>query len=361
MQKHTLGLIAGGTGLAVVGGGVLAVVLLTGSGGVDAALEVLPADTTNLTYVDRDGFAERAGVDDIGHDASEKDLDRYFEATRDSAAATPLSRYLVPMKDAAINEFDVDWYVVGRNNDDGYGNVYRLDDDVDFGDLGDDLEDAGYDKDEVSGHPRYTADMAVVDTATGMIGGRYPQDLRDVTLLEDEHLMVATGSPEEFIEVIDGDADSLSDSDDVADLLDQADSPEFAEISVGDGVRCGPGLGRNLPPEQLEQAARESGTDGLGHPEATGIFVVADGDDATAVSALVFGSGEDAEDDADARKDWLEHGTDPFSLRPNTDYFDLDSVSADGSVVVVEGDYENGAATAVQMAAQGSGPGACSG
>ena len=207
---------------------------------------MLPADAVQVRYVDRDAAADRLGVGDIDHGASSGDIDKYLKATQDAPwAVTPFGLSLAVMEDAPFNELDVDWSASveissGSETDQAPLNVYRMDDDLDLGDVADALADAGLKESEVDGHRRFQAGEASPD-ASGMIDGNLPAgDLSDVTVVEDEHLLVVGSEPERVLDVIDGDADSLADgSDDLAALGDRSESAEFALVMLGDGGQCG--------------------------------------------------------------------------------------------------------------------------
>ena len=220
--------------LAVVGGLAAYFVIKGGSDGIDGAAEVLPADAVQVRYVDRDAAADRLGVGDIDHGASSGDIDKYLKATQDAPwAVTPFGLSLAVMEDAPFNELDVDWSASveissGSETDQAPLNVYRMDDDLDLGDVADALADAGLKESEVDGHRRFQAGDASPD-ASGMIDGNLPAgDLFDVTVVEDEHLLVVGSEPERVLDVIDGDADSLADESDLAALGDRSESAEFA-------------------------------------------------------------------------------------------------------------------------------------
>ncbi len=338
--------------LAVVGGLAAYFVIKGGSDGIDGAAEVLPADAVQVRYVDRDAAADRLGVGDIDHGASSGDIDKYLKATQDAPwAVTPFGLSLAVMEDAPFNELDVDWSASveissGSETDQAPLNVYRMDDDLDLGDVADALADAGLKESEVDGHRRFQAGEASPD-ASGMIDGNLPAgDLSDVTVVEDEHLLVVGSEPERVLDVIDGDADSLADGSDLAALGDRSESAEFALVMLGDGGQCGETLlaRSGATPEQLEAIKSESGLADLGTPEARGVFVVSDDDDADAIGVLKFGSEDEAEADAKAREAWLEKGSDPVTRQPISDVLKDGSAEADGDLVVVESDAEPGVA-----------------
>lgn len=343
MKTRSKAVLGAGAGLLVMAGIVVGVQLLDGSGGgVEEAIEVLPADTTNFTYVNRDAWAERKGVDDIEHDYSEADFERFAEAAEGSSVGTPLAPYVRVMEDAGFSEFDVDWHVTGsaRDGEDtsGVWNVYRMDDDLDLGKVVDSMVDAGWSKDDLDGNPRLTVDLADADEV-GVAGGYPVAPLMDVTFVEDEHLMIVSPDPEPVLDVVDGDAESLADDDTVDELIGQVDDVELADVRLGEDA-CWTRFGSQSSLEQQAQAQAQSDMGELGAPEATGYFQEADGDDAVSVGVLLFSSDDAASDDAEAREKWLEDGTDPITATPISDHLDLDSVESDGSSVVARGTYQ---------------------
>ena len=314
--------------LAVVGGLVAYFVIKGGSEGVAGAAEVLPADAVQVRYVDRDAAAERLGVGDIEHGASSEDIDKYLEAMQDAPwAVTPFGLSLAVMEDASFNELDVDWWALvelssGSETAQAPLNVYRMDDDLDLADVADALADAGLKESEVDGHRRFQGGAGESTDASGLIDGNLPaRDLSDVTVVEDEHLIVVGAEPERVLDVIDGDADSLADEGDLSALGDTAESTEFALVMLGDGGQCGDTLlaRSGATPKQLAAIKSESGLADLGTPDARGVFVVSDDDDADAVGVLAFGSEDEAEADAEARETWLEEGSDPVTRQPIAD------------------------------------------
>lgn len=356
MQRRTKGILAGVGGVVVLAGVIVGVQLLADGDGAGEALAVLPADAEWVEYVDRDAVYEAAGLDDLEHGASDSEFDDHTEDLAGLPVGTPLARYVRVMQAAAFSELAVDWYATAQSAD-SMVSVYRLDDDIDLGDVAEDLEDAGYDQGEVQGRDRFTADLEDAGTS-GLVGDRYPLPaLADVTIDEDEHLLVTGSDPEAVLDVLDENADSLADDDSVADLFDEAGDVAYASVSAGARACAEP---ERLSEAQREQATADSGSDALGRPDAVGTFLLEDDDDLVPLTLLGFGSDGDAEDDAAAREEWLEEGTDPVTRQPNADLYDVESVEADGSLVRVEVDHgEQAARRAVQMSLQRSGPGTC--
>ena len=107
------------------------------------------------------------------------------------------------------------------------------------------------------------------------------QELLDVTVLEDAHLLVVGSEPERVVDVVDGDADALADEDGLAALTRPAGSPLYAVAFLGADAGCDRQVERPSarPPPEIAEQAEESGLGDLGTPDARGLFVVPDGDD----------------------------------------------------------------------------------
>ena len=320
------------------------------------AAEVLPADTDVVRYLDRDAAAEQLGVGD----ATADDVDEYLAALQDAPwSATPLATYLAVAQGAPVDELDVDWWASAEVGEAPL-NVYRVDDDVDLGDVADALAEAGLEESELDGHRRFKVGPDVPMDENGMVDGIPVQGLLDVTVLEDAHLLVAGSEPERVVDVVDGDDDALADEDGLAALTDEVGSPLYAVAFVGADALCDrqvEQLAATTSPEIAERLM-ESGIGDLGTPDARGLFVVADGDDVRTEAVLWFGSDDLAADDAQARQAWLEEGIDPVTNQRYSDLMQTGRVEAKGDLVVVDAGDEPG--LAVQVSDSGFGPLACS-
>lgn len=334
--------------------------LFDGGSNVEDVFEYVPANTFQVRFSDRGVMAERLGVDDVDpRDVSDGDIDDYLEALEDEGyegegyggddvAATALTDYLKAMKDAPLNDFDIEWEAYAAWGDDpaepdGEVHVWKVGDDVDFEDLADDLDDKGYDEERSAGSSIYTADPAAIDRRN-TFDGVYPAVMRSALLDEDNRLVVASYAPEPLeaiAEVIADDSDSLADGGEMDDLLDAAaDDPEIAWLTNG-----GPSLCSASEPPIPEELRAEY--DELGRPSARAIFVP--GSDGPAVVALLFDSEDAAEDDLAARE---------RLVRGLTDLGDFE-VSRDGALVVIEEDFADGAEQALAAESLGNGPGFC--
>ncbi len=259
---------AGLSGCALVDG--------VGDSDLDDALELVPGEATFVTITHRQASAERLGVDDIGTGADQTDLDRYIDAAVDSdfLASTRFATYLVPMsEEAAFSELDVVWEAVATSDERTFGRIYKMSDDLDLDAVGDDLVDAGYQEDEISGHRHlFLEDLSTDTEFDGMIGPYPGADMAGVVLVPDEHLMFVSNVADELelsVDVLEDDQDSATDAGTFEDVLDDADEPEYAQLT--EGPDCG-------------------GSPETGSPEAAGFFI--SGEDPGITTVLAFADGE---------------------------------------------------------------------
>jgi hypothetical protein len=321
------------------------------------AAEVLPADADVVHYLDRSEAAEQVGAET--DEGSAGQADAYLAAVQEASwVATPLVTYLALAEDAPFSELDVDWWASVQVGD-VVLDVYRTDDDLDLGTVADDLAAAGLDESELGGHRRFKVGPDAPMDDSGLIDGLPARELLDVTVLEDDHLLVAGSEPERVVDVVSDDADSLADTDELGQLTAMLDAtPLYATAYVGSEALCGEqGFLETTSPEVRERLLSDLGD--LGSPAARGLFVVPDGDGVRAEAVLAFGSDDEAAADAQARDAWLVEGIDPVTNRRNGDLLDVRGVEADGSAVVV--DAGSDAALALQVGDSGFGPLACAG
>lgn len=283
----------------------------------------------------------------------EDDLDRYIETMAEAPSSTELSQYVGPMQDAAFSDLDVRWQVQGFAPDEPVWTAWKLDDDIDLGDVGDDLVDAGYEEDEVDGLRHFTIEVAAADPTDQTFDGRYPIALRDVTLVPDEQLVVATPDADEVAGVIEGDDDTVADDDALDSVVGAVSDVEFASLQRGDET-CALSAVRLTP--QVLEALRGAGLAELGAPEAKGLFLA--GDDAAVSSVLSFADADEAGADAEARATYLRDGSSLVTAQPYSELGDFE-VAQDGELVTVEADYDGGPRTAVNAAQAGDDPGIC--
>jgi len=252
--------------------------LLDGSSRLEKALEYLPAGTRTVQFVDRAEVADRLDLDDLATGASEDDVRRWVEASRNEAYGTELAQWLAPMQAAAFSDFDVEWEVVGTG-DGGLTRIWRMSDDLDFDKVAADLEDAGYERSGSKDRPVFHADLG--DTEDGLVGGRYPIPPLDIALVPGEELVVTGTEIDAVLDAVDDDADSLADEGSFGDLLDQADHQddlEYAGMSLD--LPCAPpdvpdakgeGLALFVPSDETVRVVRTFDTDEAAKADAASL------------------------------------------------------------------------------------------
>lgn len=278
---------------------------------VDEAFEYLPADTFQVRFTEG-GIADQLDTSEIG-------------------------RYAKLMDDAPFNADDIDWEAWASWGDPeqpkGAAAVWKVDDDTDLAALGDDLEEQGYDKEDIDGRSLFSIDLSASDDGT--VGGIYPVPLLLNVLIDEDEQVVAgatdVGSLDDVAAVIADDDDSLADANGFEELLDAADDdPDIAWLTNGGVTVC-------------------TGT------VARALFVF---DDADVRVALRYDSEDEAKDDFEARKTLIEDGVDPVTRKPFDDLGDF-KVEQDGELLLIDEDFDGGALAAIEAELNGGGPGGC--
>lgn len=289
--------------------------LLGGSSSLEDALEVVPASVSEVRFFDRSATLERLDVEDLDADPSDAELETYLEASRTFPSYTALDQHLVLMlEDAPFSAQDIDWEVAGYDNDNGFGQVWKMDDDLDLDEVVDELVDAGYEKDDVDDGSTLSIDLDDVGEHQ-----QYFVAMQTMTVLPDDHLIVTGPLMDDFVEVIADDADSAVDEESFGELAGSTDDVEFAALARDD-LAC-----LRTPDEEAARAE-------LGQPEQTGFFV--HGDDGEARSVLLFDDDQSAEDDAEAREGYLTDGSNPISGEPFDAYAQWEVETDDARVHV---------------------------
>ncbi len=315
--------------LSLVGTSLTGCGLFGGSSSLDDALEVVPGSATRVIFFDRAAAIERLDVDEIDADSSEHEIDEYVNAVRELPWSSELDSYLLTMlEDAPFTAQDVEWEVTSYDNDDGFGRVWRMNDDLDLDDVIDDLKELGFEE-EGSDDDAHALHIDLEDVGEDQ---SYPTPLLNITVVPDEHLIIGGPQAADVADVVADDADSAVDTDAFEDLIDSTDDVELADLSRDD-MACALGFSR-LSPEQVEA----SGVEELGHPDEVGFFV--HGDEAETRSVLQFADDGAAEDDAEAREKFLEEGSSPISGVPYSEFGSWD-VEADGDQVRIDIDYDD--------------------
>jgi hypothetical protein len=313
--------------LVLVAVGLTGCGLFGGSSRLDDALEVVPGSADRVIFVDRAAIAERFEVDDIETGASEDGLEEWVEKSRQFPGFTALAQYVQVMQDAPFSDLDIEWEVTAFEDADGFIRAWKMRDDLDLDEVGDELvDDLGFEELDEPGDAR----SFTIGTRPIEPDQQYLFALSNLTIVPDEHLVIAAANTEEVLDVVNDDADSAVDSDTFEDLAESIDEVEVAALSRGKGA-CS--LGAELSEKQLEA----SGITDLGHAEQNGFFV--HGDEGEARSVLVFDDEESAEDDAKAREEFLESGSSPVSGVPYSEFGDWE-IETDGDQVRIDIDYD---------------------
>ena len=311
--------------LALGGASLTGCGLLGGSSSLDDALEVVPSSVDRVIFFDRAAAVERLDIEELEEDPSEEELHSYLEEVRELPYFTELDSSLVQMLETApFSAQDVEWEVAAYEGDDGFGRVWKMNDDLDLDDVADELVDAGFE--EESGEGRTLS----IDLEEIGEDERYLFSMQTVTLLRDDHLIVTGPLADDVLDVIADDADSAVDDDTFEDLVDSTDDVEVAQMARDD--KACQAIDR-LSPEQLEA----SGIDELGHPEETGFFV--HGDKADVRSVLLFDDEDAAEEDAEAREEFLADGSSPVSGVPYEEFAEWE-IDTDGDQERIDLDYD---------------------
>jgi hypothetical protein len=279
------------------------------------ALALVPEGPLAVTYVNRDLRADRLGLDEIGHDASQQDVDYYDRVIKAEQLVVPTTfgESLAVMHDkAAFSELDVDWEVTWTLADLSYAGAVRMDERLDLDAVGDDLVDAGYAEESVDGLRSFTIDHSSPDYNgfSGLISDRYP-DVGQLTLAPERHLLLF-GDP--ALAPLAGTGSALG-TGTFDDLLGTDVAPETASLAIAPACTTG--------------EPSDDGVETLGAPTAIALFFAAD--TAATTSVLAFDDEQAASDDLEARRAYLE---------PMTDLSDL-AIRQDGRTVVLDYAYDD--------------------
>lgn len=324
-------------------------------GSLSEALELVPADASDVMFVDRTAVVQAFDLPAVETGASEAKVAAFVKAEVDAGQVplTDLDQFVQPMRDAAFSAFDVDW-AVSLGTHDAAGDVYRMRDGLNLDDVANSLTGAGWHSRDVDGGVELSVSPQAA-VATGLVDGRYPiQQLAHVTLLPSRHLILASmGSAfgEEIRRTL-ADGDSTGDAQSAAGLA--AGNPVAAVVSTRG---CAEASGQ-MSPVQREQAAATSGVAELGRPRAIAIAITGPTE---AIASLSFADHAAASADAEARTAYLAHGRSIVTGGPVTDLVDDPRVSVRGTVVEVTFTvHQRPISTALQFLRRGpDGPVAC--
>jgi hypothetical protein len=312
--------------LALIAPGLTGCGLFGDSTTLEDALETMPDTATRVTFFDRAAASDRLDLGSLDADSSDDELNTYIDKSLDLPWSTELDRYVALTLNAPFSALDIEWEAVGYDAD-GFGRVWKMDEDLDLDKVIDQLVDLGYEEEGSGDAHTLTIDIADIGEDE-----QYLAALTTMAIVPDENLIVSGPLTSTVLSAVADDKDSLIDGESFEDLVDSTDDVELADLTRKDSV-CSFG-NAPLSAEQIEA----SGVTDLASPDQAGFFV--HGDDGAATSVMLFDSDGAADDAAEERETYLTDGTSPFSGQPYTEIADYD-VEADGKQVRIDVDPEN--------------------
>ena len=306
--------------------------LLRGPAGPHAdAMDTLPEATLRSSFTDWSRVDEELDVPDVEEAQDEEAVRDFLDAAYDADVVTG-STLLDVVPGLALtfgySPAQAEWEAYGQSPD-GAVDVLKVDDSVDFGDVADNLEDAGYDvPEEDDGVWRGSGDL-VVEFESPMSTLQI-----NVLLLEDRRL-VLTSDDAAYLEstkaVIDGDAASLRDVPGVDPLVESTEKAISAQLWSRDFACTDLAMSQADAIDQREGARLVEEAGGV-HP-LDGLVIARTGRQAATI-AMWFDSETDAEDDLQPRTD-LARGPAPGQGGDFTDRFSVEQSLADGRLVTM--------------------------
>lgn len=365
-QRAGLGglpLIIGALVMLLVGA-VIAALLIANSdssagsaGSAQEALGYIPSDATVVDIRAQREAEQRLGIDDVETGADDAQIERYLTEAQDNPSIdNAYTSYLHIMNKEggpAFTALDVDWSASvggGSPASSWYLQLYGMDAGLDLDEVADDMVDAGWSASDVEGGRRLEVGTTDIDPQTGLAGG-YPARTPELVLLPDEHLIV-TGHYERVLNLIAGDSAPLQAADDLSQLIDADENPEYLHFTRG-GQSCVDSYGylmsgRRPSPDSVDfvdEIRRQSS--GLAVPVATASLVLVDRARVTTTSRLLFDNEDEALDDKEARATYLRKGTSLVTREPIADLITVDSISVDGAVETLNYTLERGVSAMV--------------
>jgi hypothetical protein len=296
------------------------------------ALDTLSEDTLRSSFTDWAAVEERLDVPDVSEAQDREEVDRFLDHAYDTDLVTGST--LLDVIPGLATTFgyspaDAEWEAYGQARE-GAVDVLKLNGDVDFDEIADNLEEAGYDPpDEDDGVWRGTGDL-VVEFESPMTTIQI-----NVMLLEDERLVLTSDSAaflESTRDVVRGDAESLRDVPGVDGLVGAVEDAVSAELWTGD-FAC-----EDLSMTKADAADRATGARlveeaGGVHP-LDGLVLARTGGDAATI-AMWFDSEADADDDLQPRTD-LARGPAPGQGGDFAERFTVESSRVDGQLITMK-------------------------
>ena len=302
--------------------------------GAAAAVDVLPADTLRVGYVDRSQVVELADggeVDEGSEDSVRGFLSRVYEQdlTVGSALDTSLTALAANL---GVSPLDATWEVYGQARESSVS-VLALGDEVDLEAVEGRLADLGYEA-PADGAGEGGTWVGTPEVVAGMDPPLTPVQ-ENLAVLADERLLVmsdAPGTVSEAVEVIRGDEDSLGSVDGVDDLLAVAEDATTVAVWVGD-FACEELTMSQADPSDVEAA--EALVDGVGGVHPLAGLVMAQQPDGSLGVGMRFASSDQASADLQRRVD-LAAGEAVGQGGSFADRFSVSDAYADGRMVVMD-------------------------
>ena len=330
--------------LTVVVGAALVLVLLAAGGvagvrwwqrshrsDLERALAYAPPGSARYSWTDWAGVRRELGAHLDDH-SSPDDVDQFladgFDADLTSGSAM-VDSAAVLQQAFGFSPADVDWELLAQSTD-GSVLIAGLPDDLDVGDLGDNLEALGYERPDSEGGVWQGGEELVARISADHGGSLSPQ-FQYLALDADRHLLLASDSGPYARAAIDALDDDLDD-DGLAQVADAVDEPLSAEVYTGD-YAC-KALAMAQAGEDDQQAADQLLAEAGRVDPMTG-FAMAVEPDRKVLVAMAFESDERARRNADTRAK-LAAGPAPGQGGDFGERFELGPVTADGPVVTME-------------------------
>ena len=308
---------------------------------LEEAVDHLPAKVQRASYTDWTAVKSSVPGSDLTASSPEEDVDAFLDKAfdKDLTTASALSDSFLPLaENYGITPLDAEWEVYGQAED-GSVDVLQLSEDVDTDAIEERFEEMGYEA--PSGGTG--SDGVWVGTPELVAGLDFPLSplQENVAVVGSEQLLMMSDSPDylaDAIDVVNGEGESLTSTDGVAELVERAGKATVA-LLWADDFAC-----RDLAMSQADQTDIAEG-DSLVE-EAGGVsplegLVMAQQADADLVVGMVFASEQQASDNLQPRTD-LASGPAPGQGGTFPERFNITDSVAEGRVVAMTLDPVDG-------------------
>lgn len=266
-RGRVVGYVAGGAALVVLAGTLLfggpgrpvldavgIAPLLEDRSDFSKSLDVVPKETDRLSFTDWAAVREAVGAD-LGAGSSPAAIEDMIAKAYDtdlSASSSIETSAVALQRFFGFSPATIDWEAYSQTQT-GAAMVVRLPDDIDFGDLRDNLTKIGF-KAPSSKNGVWDGGVDLIAALDGTLTPK----VQYVALLEDERLVV-TSETHEYTQlaadVARGKKDSLGDDDSSREVVDSLDEPATAELWARDFACTDLSMTSAGPEDQAEAAA----------------------------------------------------------------------------------------------------------